>query len=69
VFVDHTAVYDTAWHRGVTCKVLRLLPDRCMVHMIVRWLAIATFAAETCCPHMAYYISLPLLVISTQVNF
>ena len=23
-----TAAYDTVWHRGLTCKLLRLLPDR-----------------------------------------
>ena len=27
VFVDLTAAYDTAWHSGLTCKLLRLLPD------------------------------------------
>ena len=27
VFVDLTAVYNTVWHRGLTCKLLRLLPD------------------------------------------
>ena len=27
-FVDLTAVYDTAWQRGLTCKLLRLLPDK-----------------------------------------
>jgi len=35
VFVDLTAAYDTVWHRGLTCKLLRLLPDRYMVHMIM----------------------------------
>jgi len=35
VFVDLTAAYDTVWHRGLTCKLLRLLPDRHMVHMIM----------------------------------
>ena len=34
VFVDLTAVYDTVWHRGLTCKLLRLLPDKHMVRMI-----------------------------------
>jgi len=27
VFVDLTAAYDTVWHRALTCKLLRLLPD------------------------------------------
>ena len=31
VFVDLTASYDTVWHRGLICKLLRLLPDRHMV--------------------------------------
>jgi len=35
VFVDLTAAYDTVWHRGLTCKLLRLLPDRHMVRMIM----------------------------------
>ena len=35
VFVDLTAAYDTVWHRGLTCKLLRLLPDRHMVALIV----------------------------------
>ena len=26
VFVDLTAAYDAVWHRGLTCKLLRLLP-------------------------------------------
>ena len=35
VFVDLTAAYDTAWNRGLTCKLLRLLPDKHMVWMII----------------------------------
>ena len=35
VFVDLTAVYDTVWHRGLTCKLLKLLPDKHMVRMIM----------------------------------
>ena len=35
VFVDLTAAYDTVWHRGLTCKLPRLLPDKHMVHMIM----------------------------------
>ena len=33
-FVDVTAAYDTVWHRGLTCKLLRHLPDKHMVQMI-----------------------------------
>ena len=35
MFVDLTAAYDTVWHRGLTCKLLRLLPDKHMVWMII----------------------------------
>ena len=35
VFVDLRAAYDTIWHRGLTCKLLRLLPDRHMANMII----------------------------------
>ena len=28
VFIDLTAAYDTVWHCGLTCKLLRLLPDK-----------------------------------------
>ena len=28
VFVDLTAAYDTVWHRGLICKLLRLLPNK-----------------------------------------
>ena len=31
VFVNLTAAYDTVWHRGLTCKLLRVLPDKHMV--------------------------------------
>ena len=35
VFVDLTAAYDTVWHRGLTCKLLRILPDRHIVSFIM----------------------------------
>ena len=35
VFVDLTAAYDTVWHHGLTCKLLRLLPDKHMMQMIM----------------------------------
>ena len=35
VFVNVTAAYDTVWHRGLTCKLLSLLPDNHMVRMIM----------------------------------
>jgi len=35
VFVDLTTAYDIVWHRDLTSKLLRLLPDRHMVHVIM----------------------------------
>ena len=35
VFFDLTAAYDTVCHRGLTCKLLRLFPDKHMVRMIM----------------------------------
>ena len=36
VFIDLTAAYDTVWHRGLTCKLLRLHPDKHMVEMVMK---------------------------------
>ena len=35
VFIDLTAAYDTVFHHDLTCKLLRLLPDKHMVKMII----------------------------------
>ena len=35
VFVDLTAACDNVWHGGLTCKLLRLLPNKHMVRMIM----------------------------------
>ena len=47
VFVDLTAAYDTVWHRGLTCKLLRLLPDRHMVRMIMELVRNRSFTLTT----------------------
>jgi len=47
VFVDLTAAYDTAWHCGLTCKLLRLLLDRHMVHMIMEMVGNRNFTLTT----------------------
>jgi len=47
VFVDLTAAYDNAWHRGLTCKLLRLLPDRGMVHMVMELVGNHSFTFTT----------------------
>jgi len=43
VFVDLTAACGTVWHRGLTCKLLQLLPDRHMVHMIMEMVSNRSF--------------------------
>ena len=35
VFIDFTAAYDIVWHRGLACKLLRFLPDKHMVKMMM----------------------------------
>ena len=47
MFVDLTAAYDTVWHRGLTCKLLRLLLDRHMVHMIMEMVGNRSFTLTT----------------------
>ena len=47
VFVDLTAAYDTVWHRGLTAKLLRLLPDRNMVRCILNLISNRSFVLKT----------------------
>ena len=47
VFVNLTAAYDTVWHRGLTCKLLRLLPDKHMVRMIMELVRNQSFTLTT----------------------
>jgi len=47
VFVDRKAAYDTVWHRGTTCELLRLLPDRHMIHMIMEMVGNRSFTLIT----------------------
>ena len=35
VFIDLTAAYDTVWHCGLTCKLLRLLLDKLIIPIIM----------------------------------
>ena len=37
----------TVWHRGLTCKLLRLLPDRHMVYMIMEMVGNRSFTLST----------------------
>ena len=47
VFIDLTAAYDTVWHRGLTCKLLRLLPNKHMVKMIMELVRNQSFTLTT----------------------
>ena len=43
MFVDLTAAYNTVWHHGLTCKLLRLLPGRHTVCMIMEMVGNRSF--------------------------
>ena len=47
VFIDLIAAYDTVWHRGLTCKLLRLLPDKHMVKVIMELVRNRSFTLTT----------------------
>ena len=47
VFIDLTAAYDTVWHRGLICKLLRLLPNKQMVKMIMELVRNRSFTLTT----------------------
>ena len=47
VFVDLTAACDTVWHRGLSRKLLQLLPDRRMVHMFMEMVSNRSFILTT----------------------
>ena len=47
VFVNLTAAYHTVWHRGLTCKLLTLLPNKHMVKMIMELVRNRSFTLTT----------------------
>jgi len=47
VFVDLTSAYDTVWHHDLTYKLLQLLPDGHMVHMIMEMVGNRSFTLTT----------------------
>ena len=47
VFIDLIAAYDTVWHRCLTCKLLRLLPDKHMVKIIMELIRNQSFTLTT----------------------
>ena len=49
VFVDFTAACDTVWHRGLTCMVMHLLPDKRKISMIMKLVCNRSFTPTTGC--------------------
>ena len=47
VFPDLTTAYDAVLHCGLTCKLLQLIPDRHMVHMIMEMVSNRSFTLAT----------------------
>ena len=47
VFFNLTAAYDTVWHRDLICRLLRLLPDKHMVRMIIEFVRNRSFTLTT----------------------
>ena len=47
IFINLTAAYDTIWHRGLTCKLVRLLPNKHMVKMIMDLVRNRSFTLTT----------------------
>ena len=47
IFIDLTAAYDTVWHRGLTCKLLRLLSDKHIIKMIMELVQNRSFTLTT----------------------
>ena len=45
--VDLTAAYDIVSHRGLTCKLLRLMPNKNMVQMIMELVRNRRFTLTT----------------------
>ena len=47
ILVDLTAAYDTVWHRGLTLKLLRTIPDRHFVRFICTIISNRSFTLKT----------------------
>ena len=47
MFVDLIAAYDTVWHRGLICKLLRLISDRHIAKFIMKLLRNHSFIVTT----------------------
>ena len=61
VLVDLTAAYDTVWHRGLTLKLLQMLPDKHMVHFIVELISNRSFVLKTSDGQQSRLVSHPIV--------
>ena len=43
VFVDLSAAYDTIWHRGLTLKLLRTVPSKNLVQVVMTMILCRSF--------------------------
>ena len=57
-FVDLILAYDTVWHHRLTCKLLRLLPDRHMTNMIMELVRNRSFTFTTGMVQKTGYVTL-----------
>ena len=46
VFVDLSAAYDTVWHRGLTLKLLRTVPSKHLVQVIMTMISCRSFRLQ-----------------------
>ena len=46
VFVDLSAAYDTVWHRGLTLKLLAVIPSKDMVRMLMAMISQRSFVVD-----------------------
>ena len=67
IFVGLTAAYDTVQHRGLTCKLLRLLPDKHMVKMIMEFAEIKVLPLLPVTASKAGYAVLKTAFLRAQV--
>ena len=47
IFINLTAAYNTVWHRGLTCKLLRLFPDKHIIRMTMELIRNRSFTLTT----------------------
>ena len=54
MFVDLTTAYDTVWHRGLTCKLLILLPDKHLIRIVMELIRNRSFTLTLTWRHFTH---------------